>query len=133
MKTKRQLKKVMRRVAPQVERLSGLAIPRRWGFMKHPKIRWGWSMFWRDLHGMFFPDENLIVVSAINGFDPILLDSIVAHEYTHYLQYIHWTDEEWDNTVELERLAYKVSDFWVPPELRENFDELMEMDIYKNR
>jgi Zn-dependent peptidase ImmA (M78 family) len=115
------LRSAMIDLAPRVEELSGLRIPRRYGHMVHPKIKW-MSDPWHDYHyGFYRPPKKMIYINAhfaANAAHPDLIRAVIAHEYVHYLQDLHWSHKDWNDEYKLEAFAYDIENYFVPPEFK---------------
>jgi hypothetical protein len=106
-------------IAPRVEELSGLRIPRRHGHMIHPRIKWVTGECHGKYYGFYRPDRpKTIYLNAHYTGNFIcpkeMTQAVIAHEYTHYLQDLHWGRKRWNDIQELERFAYEVENHFVP-------------------
>ena len=131
MKPDKILRQTMIELAPRVEELSGLRIPRKHGHMVHPRIKWATEPWHDGYYGFYRPEKpKSIYINAhyaANFLHSDLIRAVIAHEYTHYLQDINWSRKKWNDTYNLEKLAYEVENHFVPSEeFKLNIDECIE-------
>jgi hypothetical protein len=111
------LRSAMIKTAPRVEELTGLRAPRRHGHVVHPTIKWMGDPWHNHMYGLYRPPDKKILINmhfAANVADPELIRAVIAHEYVHYLQDLHWGHKRWNDTYELEKYACEIEEHFVP-------------------
>ena len=122
------LRRAMLEVAPRVEELTGLKAPRKHGKPVHPRIKWLDGEDWHYKYYAFYrPCKKAIYINPIYArnfvLGGVMIKAVIAHEYTHYLQDLRWKIKDWLDAHKLERFAFEIENYFLPPEYQIDIDQ----------